>query len=170
MALENGEKFDKELTCRFKTDIRNFNEFWPKHSKVSKICTLMDCFWSKCIIFMLRKYRGAMFDSTEDCCKIWRKIDLCFQKWHEEFTKFSPEHVKVSKLGFWQDSFMQSRKCVSLKFTGELCVMTMMNNVKWEKELTCLFKIYMRNLTDFDPSTQKSQKYGLQWAAFDQSI
>ena len=26
-----------------------------------------------------------MFDGTEDCCKIWRKTDLCFPKWHEEF-------------------------------------------------------------------------------------
>ena len=30
-----------------------------------------------------------MFDSTEDWCKIWKKTDLCFQKWHVEFGKFS---------------------------------------------------------------------------------
>ena len=30
-----------------------------------------------------------MFDGTEDWCKRWRKTDLCFQKWHEEFGKFS---------------------------------------------------------------------------------
>ena len=29
-----------------------------------------------------------MFDSTEDWCKVWRKTDLCFQKW-QEFGKFS---------------------------------------------------------------------------------
>ena len=38
-----------------------------------------------------------MFDCTEDWCKIWRKTDLYFLKWHEEFGKFSPEHVRKSK-------------------------------------------------------------------------
>ena len=35
--------------------------------------------------------------------------------------------------------------------------MTMKNDAKIEEELTCQFKIDMRNLTNFDPSTQKSQ-------------
>ena len=48
---------------------------------------------------------------------------------------------------------------MSLKFTGELCVMTMKNDEKIEEELTCQFKIDMRNLSNFYPSTQKSQKF-----------
>ena len=32
---------------------------------------------------------------------------------------------------------------------------------KSEEELTCGFKIDMRNLTNFDPSTRKSQKFAL---------
>ena len=50
---------------------------------------------------------------------------------------------------------------MSLKFTEELCAMTMMNGAKLEEELTCQFKIDMRNLTNFDPSTQNSQKFEL---------
>ena len=50
---------------------------------------------------------------------------------------------------------------MSLKFTGEFCVMAMKNDAKFEEELTCQFKIDMRNLMNFDPSTQKSQKYAL---------
>ena len=38
-----------------------------------------------------------MFDDTEYWCKFWRKIDLFFQKWHEQFGKFSPEPVLKSK-------------------------------------------------------------------------
>ena len=57
--------------------------------------------------------------------------------------------------------FVQSRKYMSLKFTGELCVMTMKNDAKFEEDLTCQFKIDMRNLMNFDPSTQKSQKFAL---------
>ena len=50
---------------------------------------------------------------------------------------------------------------MSLKFTEELYVMTMKNDEKFEEELTCRFKTDMRNLTNFDPSTQKSQKFAL---------
>ena len=51
---------------------------------------------------------------------------------------------------------------MSLKLTGELCVMTMKNDAKFEKELTSQFKIDMKNLIrHFDPSTQKSQKFAL---------
>ena len=46
---------------------------------------------------------------TKECCKIWRKTDLWFGKWQEEFGKFSSEHVKVSKLVFSWDPFRQSR-------------------------------------------------------------
>ena len=53
---------------------------------------------------------------------------------------------------------------MSLKFTVELCVMTLKNDAKIEEELTCQFKID-RNLTNFDPSTRKSQKFALQWVA-----
>ena len=42
---------------------------------------------------------------------------------------------------------------MSLKFTEELCVMTMKNDAKPGEELTCSFKTDMRNLTNFDPST-----------------
>ena len=50
---------------------------------------------------------------------------------------------------------------MSLKFTGELCVMRMKNDAKFEEDLTCQFKIDMRNLTNFDLSTRKSQKFEL---------
>ena len=56
-----------------------FDEFWPEHSKISKVCPLMGCFWPKYIMLELKKYRRVMFDGTEYWCKIWRKTDLCFQ-------------------------------------------------------------------------------------------
>ena len=83
---------------------------------------------------------------------------MWFGKLHEEFGKFSPDHTKFSKLGLSLDPFIQSRKCMSLKRKGELCVMTMKNDAKFGIELTCHFKIDTRNLTNFDPRTQKSQK------------
>ena len=110
-------------------------------------------------MFDLKKYRGVTFHDTEGWCKIWKKTDLWLGKWHEEYAKFSPEQLKVSKLGYWWDHLIQSRKSMSLKSTEELYVMTMKNDTKFEKELTCQFKIDMRNLMNFDPSTWKSQNF-----------
>ena len=39
--------------------------------------------------------------------------------------------------------------------------MAMKNNAKSEEDLTCHFKTDMRNLTNFDSSTQKSKKIAL---------
>ena len=57
-----------------------FDKFWPEHSKVSQMCTLMGSFWPKYIMFVLKEYKGVMFDGTKDWCKILRKTDLYFQK------------------------------------------------------------------------------------------
>ena len=76
-----------------------------------------------------KKYRGVIFHDT--------RSDTKFEE------QFSPEQTKVSKLGLSLGPFIQSTKCMSLKFTGELCVMTMKNDAKFEKELTCQFKIDM---------------------------
>ena len=120
---------DTEELCKIwrKTDLwfgkwhEEFGRFSPEHSKISKICTLMSCFWPKYIMFELKKYRGVMFDGTEDWCKIWRKTDLCFQKWHEEFNKFWPEHSKISKICtlmgcFWPKYIMFELKKVQRSY------------------------------------------------------
>ena len=67
----------------------------------------------------------------------------------------------MSKLELRWDPFVQSRKGMTLKFTEELCVMTMKNNAKFEEELTFHFKTDIRNLTNFDSSTRKSIKISL---------
>ena len=46
---------------------------------------------------------------------------------------------------------------MNLKFTEELCVMTMKNNASFKEEFTCHLKTDMKNLTNFDLSTRKSK-------------
>ena len=121
--------------------------------KIFKICTLICSFCAKYVTFDLKRYRGVIFHDTEEWCKIWRKTNLWFENWHEEYGKFSPEHLKFSRMGLWWDPFIQIRKCMSLRLTEELRVMTMEND-KFEEELT-YFKIDMKNVTNFDPSIQK---------------
>ena len=48
--------------------------------------------------------------------------------------------------------------------------MKLKRDTKFGEELTCHFKIDIKNLTNFDLSTQKSQKFSLWWAPFEQSI
>ena len=70
---------------------------------------------------------------------------------------FTKTRLKVKKFGLLLDPCIQSRKCMSSKFTEDLCVMTMKNDAKFEQKFTGQFKNDMRNLTIFDSTTQKSQ-------------
>ena len=134
--------------------------FWPEHSKKF---VLIGSLWSKYIMFEPQKNRGVIFHDTEELCKFWKKTDLWFEKWHEKFGIFSPEHLKVWKLGLWWDPFVQSRKGMTLKLTEELCVMVMKNNARFKEKLTCHFKTDMRNLTNFYSSTRKSKNMLFNW-------
>ena len=99
---------------------------------------------------------------TLECdAKFEEKLTCGLENEMRNFGEFSQEHTKFSKLGLSLDPFIQSRKCMSLKLKRELCIMTMKNDAKFETELTCHFKIDMRNLTNFDPTTKKSQKFAL---------
>ena len=109
---------------------KEFDEFSLEYLKVSNLYTLMGCFWGKYLMFELRKYRRIW-------CKLWRKTELWFGKWNEEFDKFSTEYSKVSKLELLLGAFIQKRKFMSLKFTGEMCVIKVnlelwnFENEKW---------------------------------------
>ena len=64
MAMKNDAKFEKGIDLSVQNWYEEFKKFWPEHSKVSEICTLMGCFWPRYMMFELRKYRGVMFDGT----------------------------------------------------------------------------------------------------------
>ena len=101
-----------------------------------QIFTLISSLCTKHVTFDLKKYRGVIFHETEEWCKSWRKTNLWFGKWHEEYGKFLPQHLKVSKLGLWWDPLILKIKSMNLKSTEELCVMTIKNDPKFEEELT----------------------------------
>ena len=120
MTLKSHAKFEEKLTCGLKMTwgiwkffIRtpeNVGCFWPNYimfglKSTEELCLTAFKIDTKfewklaCVSKNFQKHRGVMFDGTEYWCKIWRKNDLCFQKWREEFCKFSPEHVRKSKNG-----------------------------------------------------------------------
>ena len=63
--------------------------------------------------------------------KFEEKLTCRLENDMRNLAKFSPEHSKVSKLELWWDPFFKKRKCMSLKFTGEFCVMTMKKDTSW---------------------------------------
>ena len=88
-------------------------------------------------------------------------VSYAFKNDMKNLANFHQSMFESLKIGTLIASFIQSRKCMSLKFTGKFCVKTLKNDGKFEEELACQFKTDMRNLTNFDPSTQKSQKFAL---------
>ena len=92
---------------------QEFDKLWLDHSKVSKIFTWIGPFCAKYVTFDVKKYRRFIFHNADKSCKICRKTDLWFRKWHEEFGKFSLWHLQVSKFRLWWDPIVKSRKCMS---------------------------------------------------------
>ena len=87
-----------------------------------------------------------------------KKTDLWFGKCYEEFGKFSPEYLKVSKLRLWWDPFIQSKKCMSLKSAVELCVMTKKNIAKFLRETDLLFQNWLKEFSESWPGHPKILK------------
>ena len=88
------------------------------------------------------------------------KLTCAFKNDMRNLANFHQSMFESLKIGTLMGSFYPKQKIYELKNRG-VCVMTMKNDTKFEEELTCQFKIDMRNLTNFDPSTQKSQKFAL---------
>ena len=97
MTLKSNAKFEAKLIC-FKMKRILWILIWAL--KILKISTLIGSFFAKYVTFDLKKYRGVVFHDTEEWCKSWKNTNLRFGKWHKEYDKFSPEHLKISKLGF----------------------------------------------------------------------
>ena len=87
---EEWSKFWRKTDFCFKND-KNLVHF--DSTQVSKICTLICPFCAKYITFDLKKDRGVIFHDNKVLCKLWRKTDLWFEKWHDEFGKFSPKYL-----------------------------------------------------------------------------
>ena len=127
--------------------------------KSQKIFTLMPLHWSKVYIAWAKKVHRSYRSWHWKVMRNFKKSYPVVWNMKLEFGKLSPEHLKVSKLGLWWEPFVQSRKCMSLKFSKELCVMTMKNDARTEEELTRRFKIDKRNLANFDASLWKFQNF-----------
>ena len=62
-------KFEEELTFRFKIDMKDLSNFDSTTQKSKKLL-FNGLLGPKYIMFELKRYRGSMFNGTEDWCKI----------------------------------------------------------------------------------------------------
>ena len=64
MKLGEGYKIWRGIDFSFQNRHKEYDTFWPEHSKLPKIVTLMGSLWAKYILFELKKYRGVIFHET----------------------------------------------------------------------------------------------------------
>ena len=87
------------------------------------------------------------------------KVTGAFKNDMRNLTNFYQSMFESLKIETLMGSFYPKQKIYELKITGEFCVMTMKNDAKFAEELTCQFKIDMRNLTNFYPSTRALEHF-----------
>ena len=81
------------------------------------------------------------------------KLTFASKNYMRNLTNFHQSTFESLNIWTILGSFIQNRKCMSLKFTEELCVMEMKDDGKIEEKLTCQFKTDLKNLIIFDLST-----------------
>ena len=153
--------------------MQNLKKNWSVVLKVTKI------WWN--LTWALQSLQNLQFDLflLYKVFNVWpKKVQRSYLSWQwKVMQNLKKNWLVLWKMtwGIWQifklwwDPFVQSRKGMTLKFTEELCVMTMKNNGIFEEELTCHFRTDMRKLTNFHLSTRKSKNCSL-IGCFDQSI
>ena len=82
----------------------------------------MGWFWPKYIIFQRKKYRGVIFDCTQDCYKAWRKTGLCLQKLTWGIWQIFTRELESLQIATFMASFCLKLKMYELKiYRGVLC-------------------------------------------------
>ena len=105
-GTEEWCKFKENLTCSFKYDMKSLMNFHPTTQK-PKYFILMGYFCPKYTKFELKKYRGVIFNDTEQWCKIWINPRLVVSKmaWGIGWTFIRA--FKFWKVIHWWDLFVK---------------------------------------------------------------
>ena len=80
-----------------------------------------------------KKVQGSYLSWHQRVMKNLKKNWLVLPNMTWEICQIFTRAPEVSKFGYWWDPFIQSKKYMSLKFTRELCVMTMKNDKKFKE-------------------------------------
>ena len=157
---EGWYKIWRKTVLWFGKSHEEYGKFSPGHLKVPKL----GLWWYPLIQSrrsMSLKPTEALCHDNEEWCEIWRRIDLSFRNWPEEFDEFWPELLKISKIfilicPFWAKYIYT---VWAKKNTEELSFMKLKRGTKFREKLTCRFQIDVRDLTNFGASTREELSY-----------
>ena len=117
-ALNINVKSEGKLTFASKNDMRGLRNFhqstWksPNWDFDGILLSKVENAWAQNL-----QGRRVICHENKEWWKIRGGIDLSFQNWHEEFDKFWPEHLKISKTytlmgSFWSKYIMFERSYI----------------------------------------------------------
>ena len=121
---ETWYSFSKSSLSKYK-----FGEISTEQSKVTVEPTTLRC--GKNPIISATKVQRTYLLWHWRVMESLKKTDLWFQRWHEEFGEFSPNHSKsefVTSMGYFCARYMR----FELKKTEELSFMTLNSDAKFE--------------------------------------
>ena len=104
MTLKGNAKLKGKLTYSLKTHKRNLVNFHASSRKTENL-----------------HFDGLLLSKAykEEWCRVWRKTEPWFQKWHKEYGE--GEQWQLWKIEFWCATFVVSVLCLSPKMVEELC-------------------------------------------------
>ena len=112
---------------------------------------------SKVYIAWTEKYRGVIVHETEEDATFGEELTCRFKIDIRQILTWALESLN----NFHFNRFLLSKVYIVWASTEELYFMKLKRDTKFGEESTCSFKIGIRNSTNFDLSTQKSQKFSL---------
>ena len=89
------------------------------------------------------------------------KLTFAFKNDTRNLGKFNQSTLKSRNWDFDKILLSKVENLWAWNLQGRFFVMIMKKDAKLEQELTCCFKIDMRNFMNFDPSNRKSKKFAL---------
>ena len=150
-VLKSNKKIEEKLISCFKNG-KNLVKFDPSTEKYQKFApwlVLSGNFWSKKLSFM----------TLESDAKFEEKLSCGLEK-NRHLSNFYQSTWESQNRDFDGILFSKTENIWASNLQGS-CVMKMKNDAKLEEELTGNFKIDIRTLINFDPSTWKSQIFAL---------
>ena len=108
-------------------------------------------------MFELKKYRGVILHDTEE------KLTCGLESNMRNLANFHKSTWMCQNWDFDGILLSKVKNPLAKNYRGVMCNNKNLksNNKKFKEELIFRFKIDMRNLTNFDPRTQKSQTFSL---------
>ena len=158
MTLKSDAKFERKPNCCFEND-KNLVNFDPS-SEESRKPALWFCAKYMFVLKVTEELSSmilkshAKFDEKLTC---GLENDMNLAHFHQ--------NIWTCQNCYFHRILLSEVENTRANNLQRLCVMTLKNDKKSEEELTCCSKTDMRNLTNFNSNTQKSEKLALWWAA-----